>query len=229
MSDIIIQNLSHCYLIENKNFFALQDVNMVLKPHKIHIILGHSGAGKTTLLRLIAELETPTKGQIQKINSRLGMIFQEPRLMPWLTVEENIKFWGDDKVSCSDLLQKMGLESFEKLYPHQLSGGMAQKTSLARALCYQPDTLLMDEPFASLDYFTRLNMQELVLKIQKQYALRIIFITHNIEEAITLGDYIYIMNKGQLMHTLSNSLSLEERKNSSVFYSLKKEILSLIE
>ncbi|MGL4677606.1 MAG: ABC transporter ATP-binding protein [Brevinema sp.] len=229
MSSITIKNLSHHYTINQELFFALKDINLDFSLNKVHVILGHTGAGKTTLLRLIAQLETPSQGEISFSDDlRFGMVFQEPRLMPWLTVEQNIKFWGDKKESAEALLKEMTLDPFRTLYPEQLSGGMAQKTSLARALFFNPDTLLMDEPFASLDYLTRHHMQQLLLQIQKERSLRVIFITHSIDEAITLADHIYIMNRGRLDHSLTNTLTTQERENSQKIYELKIHILSLI-
>ncbi|MGL4561747.1 MAG: ABC transporter ATP-binding protein [Brevinema sp.] len=230
MSNIIIKNLSHHYTINKEQFFALKKVNINFTPDQIHVILGHSGAGKTTLLRLISGLEKPSDGTIIFSDLRFGMVFQEPRLMPWLTVEENIRFWDHDKTKSSEiLLKEMKLYPFRTLYPDQLSGGMAQKTSLARALFSNPNTLLMDEPFASLDYLTRHHLQKLLLKIQKERSLRIIFITHSIDEAIILADHIYIMNKGYLEHSLMNTLNPQERENSQKAYELKTHILSLID
>lgn len=229
MSSIKIENLSRCYPINGKNFYALRDINAVFPKSKISVILGRSGAGKTTLLRLVAGLEKASSGNLENKNLTVSMVFQEPRLMPWLTVEDNIKFWGAKEVSCSALLDIVDLQAFKTLYPSQISGGMAQKTALARALFTKPAMLLMDEPLASLDYFSRREMQRLLLSLQKEQLFGVIFITHNVDEAVLLGDELFILQDGVLKQHIYNKASLEDRENTPYADALKKQILSLVE
>lgn len=141
-----------------------------------------------------------SKRKLEGAGHKIGLIFQEPRLMPWLTVEKNILFGvadkGKDREKLCRLLELTGLTGFEKAKPFQLSGGMQQRVALARALAYGPDFLLMDEPFAALDYFTRKQMQQELLKIHKLEKKGILFVTHSIEEALTLGTHLVILENG---------------------------------
>lgn len=230
MNSIQASNLSKTYLIENRPFAALEGFTASFSLDKISVILGRSGAGKTTLIRLIAGLEAPTAGHIEGAEGlNLKMIFQESRLMPWLTVQDNVRFWAKGNTSPLDLLQKMGLDHFKTLFPAQISGGMAQKTALARALFAQPKLIIMDEPFASLDYFSRRELQRLVLSIQAREKLGIIFITHNVDEAALLGDELFILEGGHLKKQITNNLPQNLRENTPEADTLKKQILSLVE
>ncbi|MGL5721784.1 MAG: ABC transporter ATP-binding protein [Brevinema sp.] len=224
------EGLSRSYQIDNDPFFAVKDITASFPLNKISVILGRSGAGKTTLLRLIAGIEDPCSGKVHKPeNLAVNMVFQEHRLMPWLNIEENICFWNQNTKDCRDILEKTGLTPFKTLLPYQISGGMAQKTALARALFAKPDLILMDEPFASLDYFSRRDLQKLLIRLQHDEKTGIIFITHNVDEAVLLGDELFILESGYLKKHLSNAVPFEERENSEYSNQLKKEILSLVE
>lgn len=206
---IAITGLKKSYQVSGRTLEVLKGLDLEMADPGITVVLGRSGCGKTTLLRLVAGLEeadageirrTPGKGEDQERDFRIGVIFQEPRLMPWLTVEKNILFGVRDKsqgqVKLSRLLDLTGLAGFEKARPGQLSGGMQQRVALARALAYEPDFLLMDEPFAALDYFTRAQMQQELLKIYQAEQKGILFVTHSIEEALTVGTHIVILEHG---------------------------------
>ena len=165
-----ISGLYKSYDVSGTTHPVLKNLNMEAEEQGITVVLGRSGCGKTTLLRLIAGLEPMDGGAIEGAQSgRMGIIFQEPRLMPWLTVETNILFGVGKagKERLPELLALTGLTGFEKAYPSQLSGGMQQRAALARALIYEPDFLLMDEPFAALDYFTRKQMQKELIEIHR--------------------------------------------------------------
>ena len=158
----IIKNLCKKFKIEDDEHIVFSDISLEIPGDKITVILGESGCGKTTLLRILSNLDTLDKGEVNyidnnhKIKPKVGVVFQESRLMPWLTVKENISFHSK-KMQDEDLnkyLSMMKLEKFKNSYPNELSGGMANRVSIARALSYNPDILLMDEPFAALDYFT---------------------------------------------------------------------------
>lgn len=202
MANVTLDNITKKYLVNNQVISVLNGISYTFEDKTITVILGKSGCGKTTLLRLIANLEMPTEGNIhiQGTNSKIGTVFQESRLMPWLNVEDNIMFSLDHKDT--SLIQKyldiMGLNSFRKAYPNQISGGMAQRTSIARTLAYNPEVMLMDEPFAALDYFTRKKLQHELLSIYEIYKKTIVFITHNVEEALLLGHKILILNEGKI-------------------------------
>jgi sulfonate transport system ATP-binding protein len=201
MTDIKIENLFKNYLLNQKNISVLKGLNLDIKKEQITVIVGKSGCGKTTLLRLLAGLESADSGFIQ-INEKdsLGMVFQEPRLMPWLTVWDNITFGlkkGTYKNEyIQNLIDAVGIGGFEKAYPDQISGGMMQRTAIARVLAYDPSIILMDEPFASLDYFTRQSMQKELIAIYKKYKKTIVFVTHNIDEALLIGQNIVILKDG---------------------------------
>jgi len=187
---------------------AVQDVSFQAEKGEIVGLVGTSGCGKSTILRAIAGLDNGYEGTIS-INGKpkrgtskeLGVIFQEPRLMPWLTVVDNVCFGlegskSDNQMKARKLLKVVGLEGFEDYYPKQLSGGMAQRTAIARALVTEPDTLLLDEPFSALDAFTKLKLQDMVLDLWASYQPTMVIVTHDIDEALALCDRIVIL-KGQ--------------------------------
>ena len=206
-------------------------MNAVLPQNSINVILGKSGCGKTTFLRILANLEQYDQGEVL-INSdeKISFVFQEPRLMPWLSVSKNITF-GLEKQKINfeeieELMNLVGLKKFEKAYPHQLSGGMQQRVALARALAYDPSIILMDEPFAALDYFTREAMQKELIRIYQLKKKSIIFVTHSIEEAIAIGQNIFVFNEGRV-HAQFNLEQYEYPRDvlSPSLIEIKKEIL----
>ena len=189
---------------------ALEGLSMEVFPNEILCLLGPSGCGKSTVLNLIAGFESPTSGEvclegrpIVRPGPDRGVIFQEHALFPWLNVEQNIGFGKklrggvEDEVRYGESVKKyielMGLGGFEHHYPRQLSGGMKQRVAIARVLVNEPAVILMDEPFASLDAQTRLSMQMFLLELWERLRTTILFITHDIEEAVFLGDRIYVM------------------------------------
>jgi NitT/TauT family transport system ATP-binding protein len=169
-------------------------------------IIGPSGCGKSTLLRLIAGLDAPSSGSIEITGAperrRFGFVFQDPVLLPWLTALENIRFpldmAGQDRLAANaraqTLLDLVGLGGFEHALPHQLSGGMRQRTAIARALSYDPPILLMDEPFGALDLLTRDRLNEELLTIWHETRKTILFVTHSVEEAAYLSDRVLVMS-----------------------------------
>ena len=178
---------------------------MCIRDRDITVIVGKSGCGKTTFLRMLAGLENISEGSIKFLDSlgkekkaKIGMVFQEPRLMPWLTVEKNIRIYEKEKrVDVDKVLSLVSLKDVKKFYPNELSGGMASRIAIARAIGYNPDILLMDEPFAALDYFTRNQLQNEIIKIHKETKTGIVFVTHNIDEALLIGGKIIIFNRGK--------------------------------
>ena len=200
-----MKGLYKSYEVSGRKLPVLQNLTMEAEDQGITVVLGRSGCGKTTLLRLIAGLEPVDSGEMEGIDrGKIGIIFQEPRLMPWLTVEANILFGvgradamaKKRREKLPKLLELTGLTGFEKAYPSQLSGGMQQRTALARALMYEPDFLLMDEPFAALDYFIRKQMQQELLAICEKEKKGVLFVTHSIDEALTIGTKIVILEDG---------------------------------
>ena len=187
---------------------ALDRISLEVDENEFSVIVGPSGCGKSSLLRLVAGLIQPTAGAIYldgKLVTRpgkdRGMVFQSYTLFPWLTVQDNLEFGlklggmaAEERAAVARrFIAEVGLEGFERAYPKQLSGGMMQRVALARALANDPDILLMDEPFGALDSQTRSLMQELLLKIWEHSHKTVLFITHDIDEAILLGDRVHVM------------------------------------
>lgn len=179
--------------------YVFNNLNLDIESDKITVILGKSGCGKTTLLRLISNLEKYDSGSINTNNLKFSYVFQEPRLFPWLTVFENIQAITNlpsDEIY--RMIRMVDLEKFSNSYPDELSGGMKSRVSLARAFAYKPNFLLMDEPFSNLDDFTRVKMQEELLKLYNKENVGILFVTHNIDEALTIADKIIVLKEGKI-------------------------------
>jgi ABC-type nitrate/sulfonate/bicarbonate transport system ATPase subunit len=187
---------------------ALEDISLEVADREFSVIVGPSGCGKSTLLRLVAGLVTPSGGSIRLDGTAItgpsrdrGMVFQSYTLFPWLTVIRNVEFGlslkgtdsGERRRISQRFIELVGLKGFEHAYPKQLSGGMMQRVALARALANDPKVLLMDEPFGALDSQTRSLMQELLLRIWEDQHKTVLFITHDIDEALFLGDRVYVM------------------------------------
>ena len=229
---IEILNLSKHFFINDKRIDVLKELNLSIKKDKITVILGRSGCGKTTLLRLIAGLEGVSLGEIKfKEQAKIGFVFQEPRLMPFLNVYENIVFplkkYEIDEAKIDRLISMIGLSDFKFAAVSQLSGGMSSRVSLARVLAYEANLILMDEPFAALDAFTRASMQAEILKLQA--GKTIIFVTHNVDEALYLADEIILLEKGGMKsnYDLSN-LAKPRDLLCNELINLKRKILSEI-
>jgi sulfonate transport system ATP-binding protein len=232
MAGIELQNVRKSFEVENRRLEIFSGINLQIPKERITVVLGKSGCGKTTLLRLVGGLETPDEGEIRYDDTaaRTAFVFQEPRLMPWLNVKDNICFGLKkkeiDQQDIENIIQTVGLNGFEKAYPYQLSGGMQQRTSIARALAYKPSFILMDEPFASLDYFTREQMQRELLRVQAIQNASILFVTHSIDEALFLGDKIVVIEDGLVKAEFELPVS-EDARNlmDDTFIELKREII----
>ncbi len=231
------------------NFVAVDDVTLDVRAGEFLAIVGPSGCGKSTLLDLLAGLTTPTSGSIS-LNGNLitgpaldrGIVFQQYALFPWLTAKQNVEFGLEAKgVAPAERLETaqrfinlVGLAGFENHYPAELSGGMKQRVAIARSLAYDPDVLLMDEPFAALDAQTRETLQAELLKIWQQSGKTIIFITHSIDEAIYLGQRIAIMTSwpGRIKQIIEVPVALrsnhEDVRSSQEFGQLRHHIWSLL-
>jgi sulfonate transport system ATP-binding protein len=234
--DLLIERLNKKYKVQHGELSALKDINLAIKEAEFLSIVGASGCGKSTLLRIIAGLENGYEGIVMIGGSRIngpgldrGMVFQEHRLIPWLSVEDNIAFGlngGQNGRLVSEHLELIGLSGFAKAYPHQLSGGMAQRVAIARALVNRPKVLLLDEPFGALDAITRIQMQFEILRIWELERTTMILVTHDIEEAIYLGDRVVVMSSqpGKIKRTLSVDLPRPRNRNGREFTNIKKSI-----
>ena len=207
-------------------------------------IIGPSGCGKSTLLRLLAGLDAPDAGElwvgddpITGPSAERGLVFQDPNLFPWLTVSRNIQaglvargLLQKKRPEVDEFMRLVGLEAFANAYPHHLSGGMAQRVALARALINHPKVLLLDEPLGALDAFTRMRMQDEVLRLWQARRTTMLLVTHDIDEAIYMGDRIVIMtpHPGRIERNIAITLDRPRQRNSPEFLRLRGEILELL-
>jgi sulfonate transport system ATP-binding protein len=218
---------------------ALDDLSLHVHEGEILAILGGSGCGKSTLLRLIAGLDRPTEGRILLRGNpvvaphpEIGIVFQEPRLLPWLRVSDNVGFGltdfpratRDRRVEAA--LERVGLSAHARDWPRELSGGMAQRAALARALVARPQILLLDEPFSALDSLIRASLQEHLLDLWSDERLTIVVVTHDIEEALLLGDRIAVLQPrpGRLLELHGIDLPRPRDRDSETFAHLKKTL-----
>ena len=208
MSFLRIKDLHKVYGSAGREVVALAGIDLEVTEGEFVVILGPSGCGKTTLLEIVAGLERPTRGEVvlkgQPINGwgrDRTLIFQEYSLFPWLTARENVEFGlrlmgmgrRERRRLAHDILARMGLADFEDRYPHELSGGMKQRVAIARALAVDPQVLLMDEPFASVDALTRSRLQEELLRLWRECGKTVLFVTHSVREALLLADRVVVL------------------------------------
>lgn len=230
------------------SFTALENLDLVLEQGEIVCIVGPSGCGKTTLLNIVAGFDAATDGSVEVAGKPVkgpgpqrGFVFQKPALFPWMTVMENVgigptvagkgqRAW---KARAGELLAATGLSRFADNYPYQISGGMAQRTQLVRVMMNEPDVVLMDEPFGALDYQTRLHMHALLLDLHSRLKPTILFITHDVDEAIFLADRVCVMSRapGRVEHDIR--IELERPRSLKMlsgqrFTDYKTRILDLL-
>ena len=223
---------------------ALGDISLSIAPGELVSLVGPSGCGKSTLLRLIAGLEAPDSGElllgsepINKPSAERGLVFQDPNLFPWLTVRRNIeaglvarRVLHEKRNEVDEFMRLVGLQGFADAYPYHLSGGMAQRVALARALINHPKVLLLDEPLGALDAFTRMRMQDEVLRLWENRRTTMLLVTHDIDEAIYMSDRIMIMTQppGRIDRVITNALARPRDRSSSEFLQLRSDILELL-
>lgn len=199
-----LEGISHSYALPNgSRKTVLNDIDLDLQPGGFYVILGRSGCGKSTLLRILAGLEQPEQGALCMSTDQVGVVFQEARLMPWLSVQANVSFLIQERLPAPEvqtrthaMLETVGLSQVKDAWPNQLSGGMAQRVSIARALVAHPNLLLMDEPFSALDAFTRKQMQDELVQLWQRTGTTIVFVTHDIEEAVRLAQHVLVLENG---------------------------------
>lgn len=240
-----VKNLGISFKNGKDDKVVLENINLDVKEGEIVSIIGPSGCGKSTLLSAIGGINSNFSGEIlfkdeevSAPSSDRGYIFQRPALFDWMNVEDNIgyglklKKFSKSEISSKvdEFVNEIGLDGYKKYYPKHLSGGMQQRVALARVLIMKPDMLLMDEPFSALDYQTRIEMQNLTLKLWELYNPSIIFVTHDIEEAILMADRVVVLSKnpGKIVETID--IEFERPRSIDIlsdvkFMEIKKELL----
>jgi len=238
-----IRHLNKQYEVEGAPLKVLSDIKLRIAPGEFVSIVGSSGCGKSTLLRLIVGLEEDYQGELLLDGQRIagtslerGIVFQEHRLFPWLTVEDNIGLGllnaplteGQKRFAVRDHIALVGLRGFEKALPHQLSGGMAQRVAIARALVNRPEILLLDEPFGALDAITRAHLQQELQRIWQAEGITTILVTHDVEEAVFLGDKVVVMapRPGRIRRVLPVPLAHPRQRASLEFAAIKADVMS---
>jgi ABC-type nitrate/sulfonate/bicarbonate transport system ATPase subunit len=242
---IKIENINRVYRDTNGNpVYALKDINALIQKGEFVSIVGPSGCGKTTLLRLIAGLDRPQSGAITIDGSEItapsyerGYIFQQPTLFPWATVADNVAIglkarhiYEQQKENVNKYIDMIGLSGFENTYPHEISGGMAQRVSIIRALINEPKVLLLDEPLGALDAFKRIEMQELLLDVWKKTGTTMVMVTLDVDEAITLSGRIILMTPrpGEIVDIYDVNLAASRDRTADDFIELRKKIMEAL-
>ena len=218
---------------------VLEDIAFQLHAGEVVSLVGASGCGKSTLLRIVAGLDRQYEGRasvlgepVQRHSRHVGFIFQEPRLLPWLTVAQNVGFElgrrGADHPRVKALLAEVGLADYAHAYPKQLSGGMAQRASIARGLFNQPELLLLDEPFSAVDAFTKMRLQDLLLNVAAHHGTTLLLVTHDIDEAVYLSDRVLVMasKPGRICGEVAVDLPRQRDRPNPRLAELKAEVLN---
>jgi NitT/TauT family transport system ATP-binding protein/sulfonate transport system ATP-binding protein len=239
---LTIRGLSKTYPLKGKPVPVLEGIDLDIRPGEFVSILGASGCGKSTLLRLIVGLDQDYQGQIlldqQPVRGpglERGLVFQDHRLFPWMTLQQNIALALKNHVMptaqkhqwVAEHIELVGLNGYEQAYPHQLSGGMAQRAAIARALVNKPKVLLLDEPLGALDALTRVRLQQELQRIWVQERCTVIMVTHDIEEALYLGDRVIVMDAhpGRIREDLRIDLAHPRERDSQVLQGYKQRLL----
>lgn len=245
---IEIESVSKEFAKGERRVLAIDDISLRVAEREFVAILGPSGCGKSTLLNMVAGFDRPTRGTV-KVNGEeivdpspnRGVVFQEPALFPWFSVMENVLFGpktqrrpaDESRRHAAQILEQVGLRGFETNFPAELSGGMRQRVGIARVLIMQPQVLLMDEPFGSLDAQTRMVMQELLLQVWERHHQTVLFVTHDVEEALLLADRVCVMTArpGRTKKSIDVGIPRPraiEVTTSPGFNALRREVLALI-
>ena len=240
---IEIKNICKSFEGKNKNLSVLKDINLTINDGELICLLGPSGCGKTTLLRLIAGLEHPSSGEIiangevvKKPSGDRAVIFQQYSLFPWLTVLQNVTFGlemtnkgtKEENIAAAErYLESVGLIDFKDSYPHELSGGMKQRVAIIRSLLNHSPILLMDEPFSAVDMQTRHKLQEQLIGVWKRFKNTIVFVTHDVDEAVYLADKIVILDKnpGRIASIVEVDIERPRRRDSKEFIQIQDSIV----
>ncbi|MGL4286435.1 MAG: ABC transporter ATP-binding protein [Phreatobacter sp.] len=248
MTEIALQiaDVGRSFKVGSRTVDALTGIDLSVKPGEFVTIVGASGCGKSTLLRLVTGLDTVDRGSIIHDGRRVdgpsltrGIVFQEPRLFPWLTVTENIALGLENAPLGRDAKRRLvdehivlvGLAGFEKAYPRQLSGGMAQRVAIARGLVNRPDLLLLDEPFGALDALTRAHLQSELQRIWAHEGITMLLVTHDVEEAVFLGDRVVVMapRPGRIAEIFDIALPRPRDRKDEDLLRLRNRVLAALE
>jgi sulfonate transport system ATP-binding protein len=241
--EVTVRDLSKSFILNRSSLAVLRGLNLQIAGGEALAIVGPSGCGKTTLLRVLAGLETPDSGSVlidghpvEGVGTERALIFQEPRLLPWLSVLGNVAFGlrvrgvaaADAEARARRNIRLVGLAEFETALPRQLSGGMAQRVGIARALTVQPDILLLDEPFGALDAMTKLTMQEELTRIWREEKVTMILVTHDLEEAIFLADRVLVLpkEKGTMPRLIDVDLPRPRDRNDARFVAMRRQLMA---
>lgn len=241
-----IKKLNKSFQRDQNKLTVLDGIHLDIEQGEFISIVGSSGCGKSTLLRLIAGLDSDYQGEIllnkipiQGTDLKRGLIFQEHRLLPWLTVSENIHLAleetglsrSEKNARVKEHIEIVGLTGFENAYPHELSGGMAQRVAIARGLVNKPDILLLDEPFGALDAMTRSHLQAELQRIWQHEKITMILVTHDIEEAVYLGDRVIVMSArpGKIKEIIPIPLAHPRHKDSENLFNFRNQALHLLD
>lgn len=242
--EVTIRHLSKSFTLNGHPLPVLKNINLKIKSGESLAIVGASGSGKTTLLRVLAGLEEADDGEVlidgravHGVGTERAVIFQEPRLLPWLTVIDNVGFGletqglgrEEARRRAKRYVELVGLQPFETAYPRQLSGGMAQRVGIARALAVQPEILLLDEPLGALDAMTKISMQQELARIWRDEDVTTVLVTHDLEEAIYLADRILILprEKGSEPKLIDIDLPRPRDRSTPAFVRQREELLGL--
>ena len=240
---IDVTHLCKSYPLKTSTLEVLRDINLTIRGGESISIVGASGSGKTTFLRVIAGLEGFNSGSLlidgapaDGVGAERAVIFQEPRLLPWLSVLDNVAFGaqmrGTPKAQSLEearrFIRLVGLEKFVDAYPRQLSGGMAQRVGIARALTVNPEILLLDEPLGALDAMTKISMQEEIARIWQENGVTMVLVTHDLEEAIFLADRVIIMPQDKFtpLREIAIDLPRPRDRNSAEFVALRRQLMT---
>jgi sulfonate transport system ATP-binding protein len=223
---------------------ALDGISLNVEPGEIVAVVGGSGCGKSTLLRLVSGLDNPTQGQvaldgdtIASPHEKIGIVFQEPRLLPWLSVADNVGFGLADRPRAERAervarqLDRVGLAEKANVWPRELSGGQAQRVAIARALIMRPEVLLLDEPFSALDAFTRVDLQDHLLDLWADTKPTFVIVTHDVDEAIVLGDRIIVMRPapGRVFAEIAIELPRPRDRQSAAYDFAKRRVMAALD
>jgi ABC-type nitrate/sulfonate/bicarbonate transport system ATPase subunit len=241
--EVTVRDLSKSFTLNGQRLPVLRNLHLDIRGGEALAIVGPSGCGKTTLLRILGGLDTPDTGEVlidghpvQGVGTERAIIFQEPRLLPWLTVLGNVSFGltvrglteAEAQARARHYIRLVGLAEFETAYPRQLSGGMAQRVGIARALTVQPEILLLDEPLGALDAMTKLTMQEELARIWREEKVTMVLVTHDLEEAIYLADRVLVLpkDKGVGQRLIDIDLPRPRDRSEGRFVTMRKRLMA---